>query len=276
MDEVERSLYEVISGVSILPIKKQRFYFKHFSFWDYFENQRSFYDYYSQAILDGLETEKQLLDAAISSERWNDAKEAEIKDSEWLIKAYEKQKSKIVDPRNQAQIDNKIKDERARIKEVLSEKKSIVQFSAENFAENKKSYDLIGGSLFLDPEFKKSVPKEDVHIIVSPFYSKINHLNSEELCTRMAYKNIFFELYCIYATEPSRIFDKSAMQLTFFQKNLISLASCILKKLQNVKIPSDIIGDPIKILKYEEKKEESFSSQDMEIEKLLQENTVRK
>ena len=51
------------------------------------------------------------------------------------------------------------------------------------------------------------------------------------------------------------LFQTDFINLTIFQKNLLSFASGLLNKMKNTHIPNEIYGDPVKMYDYEEPKD---------------------
>ena len=51
------------------------------------------------------------------------------------------------------------------------------------------------------------------------------------------------------------LFKVKFMDLTIFQKNLISYSRALLNKIQNTQIPEKINGDPVKMFNYEAPKD---------------------
>ncbi len=109
-------------------------------------------------------------------------------------------------------------------------------------------------SLFHDIEFKESINKDDVYFMGALVFSKFSELAGKENLLKGSFLTYFFEMF-IATTNPLDLFKAKFMDLTIFQKGLISYSRSLYNKMQNVKIPDEIYGDPVKMFEYEEPKE---------------------
>ena len=84
------------------------------------------------------------------------------------------------------------------------------------------------------------------------FFKKISYFNEDNFLLNVSYHTVFFDLYSLNYRQPEVIFKRSGLDLTVFQKNLLTYANAVLNKLKNVSVPSALLKDPVKILEYEE------------------------
>jgi hypothetical protein len=250
-------LAEIMMGKS--PIKN--FFFKHFTILDHFESEFYYQIEVEQAQNCGLKSEKKLLEEARQKKLWTEDDESTLTSLEFsisgLTKALNKNENEII----KNAMKDRIASEEDAIKRILNKKEEIIKISAEKYAERKRSDRVLKNNLFADKNLIDKIEEDDLtQEIISLVFAKINEFNNRETCAKVAYNTSFFDLFSIHEKEPFRIFNKGGQNLTFAQKNVISVSKILMNKLKNLDIPKNKLEDPIAILYFDDK--EGNKSQD--------------
>lgn len=243
-------LLEVLRGYSVLECGNRDVFFKHFYYCDYLELDEYESKQLRIAKRSGIKTEEELIQNAISKNYWSNNLEEKIQSLQWMISKSEKASSKIKDNIQKAAFEKSIKKQRDELTELKNRRLAIVQYSAENCANSKRSSKLLKGSLFYDKEFSKPLAEEDLSLVIDDFKVKLSHLNSEDNLLRAAFESSFFDIFSMSYRDPLSIIKRDIFNITVLQKNLLAYANLLLNKLKNVDMPDDVKQDPKKILEF--------------------------
>lgn len=268
LKKAESALLDILRGYSFLTYKNENIYFKHFSLIDslYFDEQ--YQKSLESAIKSGIKEESQIIDAAIKSKKWSLQKEDEIKSILWTIDKLSNAAKKITDPFQRKSAESSIESKKIDLKKLQDERAKLCSYSAEMFAESKKIKHIISSSLYKDAGFSKKLEEEEQLPYYRLFFDKISDLNNFEIVVNAAYNTSFFDVFSLNYRTPHVILANAGMNMTVFQKNLMTYANAILNKLRNVNIPENIYGDPIKILNYKEPEKEETKKTSVGIQDL--------
>ena len=255
-DEVSPSqvLLEISRGYSIFTVNNKNYYFKHFSIEEMLELEEFEKNQMIVAQKSGIKTRTELVKDAMKYGAWTQSEEDKLTSIEWTINNSLKALDKMSDPVTRRGFSTQIEKQREELNQLQNKKDKIAAYSAESLAQQKRVSKMIQNSLFNDKEFKKPIQLKDVEILGALVFSKFAELANKDNLLRASYLSYFFEVFM--ATKNCLdLFQVKFMDLTIFQKGLISYSRALLNKMQNTKIPEEIYGDPIKMFNYVEPKE---------------------
>lgn len=255
-DEVSPSqvLLEISRGYSVFTVNNKDYYFKHFSIEEMLELEEFENHQMIEARKNGLKTRTELVKDAMKYGAWTQSEEDKITSIEWTINSSLKTLDKMSDPVTRKSFSNQIDKQRKELNELKNKKDKIAAYSAESLAQQKRLSKMIQNSLFKDKEFKDLIELKDVEILGALIFSKFAELANKDNLLRASYLSYFFEVFM--ATKNSLdLFQVKFMDLTLFQKGLISYSRALQNKMENTKMPDEIYGDPIKMFNYVEPKE---------------------
>ena len=202
----------------------------------------------------GIKTQTELLKDAKKYGSWTQKEEDKIESLNWTIKSSLKILDKMSDPMTKKTFQSQI-DEQQQELDLLEEKKNqIASYSAEALAQQKRLSKMILNSLFYDKDFKDPIIEKDIQILGALIFSKFSELANKNNILKASYNTYFFEVFMSTANCLD-LFKVKFMDLTIFQKNLISYSRALLNKIQNTQIPEKINGDPVKMFNYEAPKD---------------------
>ena len=255
------NLLDILRGYSEIKSDDIDYYFRHFSVVELLRLDQKEQTDIKRSVKKGIKTQKELLESAIEAGSWSVGKEEKLKSTQWMIKRSEAALSKIEDPTQRSIFNKQIEAQRKELKVIENARSKIVAYSAEFLAQTKKINLMGKGSVFKDEEFKEPISDEESEKIVIPLFLRYNELNNRENLIRASYFGGFFDAFIFQSKSPILLFgQKTFMDLTSLQKYMLSLSHALLNKMQNMKIPPEIAGDPVKILDYEEKEEKGEKS----------------
>lgn len=125
---------EITNGFSKIDVKGNLFYFKHPSFAEHFGIYSNYDIILAEAKKRGLDTEKEQLENAILEGWWSSEKEYEINILKKTVHNLNKTKNKLVLPSQKDAIDSQIKRNRAILATFSKERKDIIRYTAEDYA----------------------------------------------------------------------------------------------------------------------------------------------
>ena len=177
--------------------------------------------------------------------------EDEITSLGWTIKNSIKFLEKMNDPISKKSFESQIDEQKAELQKLQNKKDKISAYSAESLAQQKRLSKMMINSLFYDKKFKEKINEDDIGLIGPLVFSKFAELANKENILRASFLTYFFEVF-MSTTNCLDLFKVKFMDLTIFQKGLISYSRSLLQKMQNTKIPDKIYGDPVKMFNYVE------------------------
>ena len=247
-------LLDISRGYSVVKAQNKDFYFKHFSIsemlsFDEFEEME-----FEAAVQRGIQTEQQLIDKAIRRGYWSVKKEEEIKSMEWTINHSLKALNKMQDENQKRVFSKQIEDQRGKAATLKAQRKSICLYSAEELSSQKRYKKMVQDSFYYDKKLKEEIKEGQADFLFETLFKVFNKLSDRNTLLKTAFKTHFFDVYITQYRNPLALFESNFLELTIFQKNLISLANALYTKMKNVSIPDSIADDPIKIMDYVEPK----------------------
>jgi len=255
--QISLLLLDILRGYSKITHKYKNYYFKHFKIYDGLKLEEFELDCVYQAKKQGIKSEEQLLEQAIKRGNWSKQEEASMKDLKWMIEKSKKAASKIADNNTKKAFEDSIQKQVDELTELQTKKNQFILHSAENLAKRKRVNKEISLSLFYDEGMSEMISEEDLILLIPEVNLLIDNLSSSEKIIEVSYNPSFFDLYCLNYRQPSKVIDKNIYDITLWQKNLLSYASVLLNKLQNLDIPDDIKDDALKLYNYTQKENSS-------------------
>ena len=249
------TLLDIVRGYSIFVVNKKEYYFKHFSLIEMLRLDEFERTEFKKAKESGIQTEQQLIDSAIKLDSWSVKKEEKIKSLEWTINHSTKALNKISDVNQRGSFSNQIESQRKDLAAIKEKRSKITGFSAEHLSSRKRFFAMIELSLFYDESFKKTLKEKDRSAISPLVFSKFGELSDKTNLLKAIYSTYFFDVFIAQSKNPLSLFGADFSSLTIFQKSLLSYSKALLNKVENVSIPKEIHGDPVKMIDYEEPKD---------------------
>ena len=255
-DEVAPSqvLLEISRGYSVFTVNNKKYFFKHFRIEEMLELEEFEKEQLAVAKKSGIKTQTELLKDAKKYGSWTQKEEDKIESLNWTIKSSLKILDKMSDPMTKKTFQSQIDEQQQELNLLEEKKNQIASYSAEALAQQKRLSKMILNSLFYDKDFKDPIIEKDIQILGALIFSKFSELANKNNILKASYNTYFFEVFMSTANCLD-LFKVKFMDLTIFQKNLISYSRALLNKIQNTQIPEKINGDPVKMFNYEAPKD---------------------
>lgn len=266
-DVHQAALAEIIQGYSILREQNVDYYFKHPLILDFLKQSLHKESFEAQADIIGLKSEEELLQVAYESGSWTKENDETIKSLEFSVKSKNRFLPKVEDIHIKKNLLNQIEEDEIELKILNFKKQSFVLASKEAYISKKMASIFYSDILFYDKEFKQPITEEDLNKCFAKYFEKFSLLNNRDILLRAAFSRDFFDLFMIFE-DISNIFNKTGLDLTIFQKNLLVYGNILISKLKNsYKMPNDIKDNPIKIFEWSDdgKKSKSLDDEDFNI-----------
>jgi hypothetical protein len=263
----QAALAEIIQGYSVLREQGVEYYFKHPLILDFLKQSLHKEGFEKQADIIGLKSEEDLLQVAYESGSWTKENDETIKSLEFSVKSKNRFLPKVEDIHIKKNLLNQIEEDENELKILNFKKRSFVLASKEAYVSKKMTSIFYSDILFYDKEFKEPITEEDLNKCFIKYFEKFSFLNNRDILLRAAFSSDFFDLFIIFE-DISNIFNKTGLDLTIFQKNLLVYGNILISKLKNsYKMPNDIKDNPIKIFEWSEgeKKSKSLDDEDFNI-----------
>lgn len=257
IDEVSPSqiLLEISRGYSVFTVNNKKYYFKHFCIEEMLELEEFEKEQLVVAKKSGIKGQTDLIKDAIKYGSWTQKEEDKIEFLKWTITNSLKILDKMNDPITKRSFEAQVNEQEKELNVLEEKKNKIASYSAEALAQQKRLSKMILNSLFYDKKFKEVIQEKDIQILGALVFSKFSELANKDNVLKASYKTYFFEVF-MATTNCLDLFKVKFMDLTIFQKNLISYSRALLNKIQNTQIPEKINGDPVKMFDYEPPKNE--------------------
>ena len=256
-DEIQRLYYKVCAGYELITIDGKDLYFKHHSYFDKVKLKEKFNLGISIAKNNGIKTEKEYLDFYIEKGWWSKSKEDEIRISTSFLENLRKSREKLILPSQKDHVSKTILEEQEKLNNILSERRSIIPMTAEEYADKYYNKFYLYYSLFDDVDFKirfaknldyfLEIEEENYNEIWGGVLAAITFLKTENI-KYVAATGFFQNLIMLCGKEMSAFdfYGKSITSLTINQTDLFSYASSYRRSINNAteQIPEYILNNP--------------------------------
>lgn len=253
-DNVTEILLEVFAGTTLARNKNgEGCFIKHPTLVSEHAVEKEYESNLAKAKINKLHTNEELIKIAIKQGNWSEDKDASLKALEFSINSLKKLKNKNARTLSLNDIDLSIAEKEKEYNSLCAVKESLLSSSAENYA-NKKSFNYkIYAYFFKDKECTQrmftwdeycELERSDVidyYMILCEGLSKFN----EDNLKWCAFSNDFLNSFTIFEKAQYKIFDKSPLDLTYYQKEVISYARRIMGVINSGHhIPKECYADP--------------------------------
>lgn len=256
--ELEKTCSDIFQGVS----EYKSFFIKHFNFFDQSKIDVSYSEYYNQAISEGIPTEKDSLQRILSNPKlWTKEKEAEIEICQKQIRMSKEQLKKAYVSTQFKVIEKALEQEEKKLNDLLSERKELIGFTAEDHANQYVNNVYVFNSFYKDRECKiKYLSEEEyeyledskVHELTTFYFFHIKKFSAHNIQS-VTVCPFFRNLFSICDNNPYSFYGKPVVDLTFFQSDLFAWGkyfSSIFSSELSQNMPQEILENPDEIIKW--------------------------
>jgi hypothetical protein len=266
----EELFHEIISGYTLYKIDKYNIYFKHPSVAENFNINSRYKDLLNSAIEKGLPTEKEKIEEAINGNWWSSKKESEIKILQKSKTNLKKTKLSMRLPAEKAAIDKQIKRVDSILITLIKERNEIVNYTAEDYANNRFVDELIMFYTYKDSNLKNKFFSnfEDYYEIDENFFEKLKKTfqvfqnKITDLQTRLLAASGFFQNLVFISDNPEVFWGKKLLDCTKYQIDTLLYGKLYRNTIKSYAesgspIPDNILESPEKFIGWLEDKNQS-------------------
>ncbi len=249
-----RKLYrDVVRGYSEFKYGNNTIYVKHFKEIDLGDIEDFDEKTLKEATDKGVPTAEEKIQLLMKDNLWSQDKENEIAALQEKIKGIEQTLSKLI-LKHQIRYQNKLKEEaQATLQEILTEKQSLIGYTAETYVEKKVSAEYLRHSLYSDLDLKNRFWSEEEFYDVSDIelteITVLNNnvmsvLNTDEI-KNLAACAFFTNSISISKKNPQTFFGKPVAYMSNYQIDLFSHGLRYLSVLEEGKTPpTQVLASP--------------------------------
>ena len=263
MDTIDKNklrilFVDILKGYTIAYYKNNKLYFKHNTSIDSGDIDHIKQEFMQKAKKNGLPTEQQKEEYIIKENLWSIEKNEEIKKIKSYISGLKQTKSKLFRNDDIAQINKQINEENIKLFTLIAERKDLLGFTVEDYANKKVNEYYMFNSLFKDKDLKNKFFSEqefdelenrDLSEILD-IYNNMNKNYVDKNLKKIALSSYYLSLFNLSDDNPYYMYGKPIVYLTFYQMEVFGYARYFKNALSEAKHkpPDEYYEDPDKLI----------------------------
>ena len=239
---------DILKGYSLSYYKDNKLYFKHNTSFDSGEIDHLKQEFIEKAKRNGLPTEDQKEEYLISENIWSKENNQKIKKLKSDISALRQTKSKLFKSDDINELNRQIDEKKLEVINLTVEKKDLLGFTVEDYANKKINEYYMFNSLFRDKALKDryfseqefdELENKDISEILN-IYNNINKNFIENNLKKIALSSYYLSLFNLCDENAYNLYGKPIIYLTFYQMEVFGYARYFKNALSEAKHkPSD-------------------------------------
>ena len=261
IEEVKGLYLDICNGYNEIEIDNSIYYFKHHDYFDRARLNKIYKRGLQIAKENGIKTSSESADFYIEKGWWSSDKEKEISSISAFIDGLKKGRDKMLLESQKEQSSLMIQEQEKKLSDLLSEKRSIIPITAEEYADKYHSRYYLYESIFKDSNFAKKISdSEDFFTemeddLYSDTWSKAYDIIKKFTIDNIKYVSatgFFQNLISICGDSSFYFYGKPVVDLTLYQHDLFFYASRYKKIISNTteNIPNHILSDPKSLISW--------------------------
>jgi len=255
-------LVDILKGYSKASFNNSVLYIKHMDALSSGEIDLRKEEFYNKAVKNKLPSLKEQEDYIIKEGLWNEEKNKEIEKIRIYLNGLKKTKSKLFKNKDVESINAQIYEEEKKLLKLGLEKKELIGFTAEDYANKKINEYYMFISLYKDETLKENffsasefeeLENIDITKLVELYNNKLSHFNDKNL-KKISLINSHLSLFNISDDNPFYMYGKSIIYLTFYQIETFAYARFFKNQLSYAKHkpPDEYFEEPEKLVEWVE------------------------
>jgi len=261
-DDIQNLYAKICLGYEDVMVAGQRCFLKHHSYLDRSILKKKYNEGIEVAEKNGIKREQDYLDFYIEKKWWSRSKEDDIRISSAFVESLKKSKEKLLLHSQKEKISKTIEEEEAKLLSLISERKSIIPMTAEQYADKYYNKFYLYYSLYKDLEFNTLFAPSEFYFldqlndseyesIWEDVFESIDYFKNENI-KYLAATGFFQNLLMLSGKDMSayNFYGKPVVKLTINQIDLFSYASNYRRSINNATetIPDYILSDPLNLI----------------------------
>ena len=249
---------DILKGYTEAYYKNNKVYFKHNTSFDSGDIDSKREDFVRKAKKNSLPTEEEKEEYLIIEKLWSKEKNEEIQKIKSYTSNLKTTKSKLFRNEEINLINQQINEQTLKLIELISERRGLLGFTVEDYANKKVNEYYMYNSLFKDKNLNErffskdqfdELENKDISEIIE-IYNNVNKDFSEKNLKKIALSSPYLSLYNMCEDSPYYFYGKPVIYLTFYQIEVFSYARYFRNALSEAKHkPADeLYEDPEKLI----------------------------
>jgi len=251
----------IAQGYSAASHEGKPLFIKHFNIFDQEELDAQHEAHRAKLERQGIMSREDKLKELRAEGKWTDAHEKKLRDQKSFIENLKKTQKALVIPSQVEQVRVKIEDSKKIEAELLREKESLFGDTSEAFASRYISDVSIYNSFFAEPSLKKPffsqeefdhLERKEIYNLIKLYNDKFEDISLDGI-KHLALSGLFMNYFNVNEDNPNELFGRKALDLTFYQLNLITYAKIFKSIFKNIpNIPDEMKDKPDELLEFAE------------------------
>ena len=239
---------DILKGYSLSYYKSNKLYFKHNTSFDSGDIDHLKQEFLQKAKNNGLPTEDQKEEYLISENLWSKEDNEKIKKLKSDISSLKQTKSKLFKSDDINELNKQINEKTLELINLTSEKKDLLGFTVEDYANKKINEYYMFNSLFKDRDLKDryfseqefdELENKEISEVLN-IYNNINKNFIETNLKKIALSSYYLSLFNLCDENAYNLYGKPIVYLTFYQMEVFGYARYFKNALSEAKHkPSD-------------------------------------
>jgi len=253
-------LVDILKGYSKTYLNDKLIYIKHMDSLSSGEVDLKKEEFYHKALKNKLPSLADQEGYILKEELWSEEKNKEIQKIKEYLTGLRKTKLKLFREQELKAINEQINNEEKKLLNLNLEKKELIGFTAEDYANKKINEYYMFISLYKDPDLKENffsqnefdeLENVDISKLVQIYNDKLSIYNDKNL-KKISLLNSHLTLFNISDDNPYYMYGKSIVYLTFYQIEIFGYAKYFKNQLSYAKHkPADeYFEDPEKLIEW--------------------------
>ena len=263
MDTIDKNklrilFVDILKGYTIAYYKNSKLYFKHNTSIDSGDIDHIKQEFIEKAKKNGLPTEQEKEEYIIKEKLWSTEKNEEIKKIKSYTSGLKQTKSKLFKNDDIAQMNKQINQENVKLFTLIAERKDLLGFTVEDYANKKINEYYMFNSLFKDKDLKNKffseqefdeLENKDLSEILE-IYNNMNKNYVDKNLKKIALSSYYLSLFNLSDDNPYYMYGKPIVYLTFYQMEVFGYARYFKNALSEAKHkpPDEYYEDPDKLI----------------------------
>jgi len=251
---------DILKGYSLSYYKSNKLYFKHNTSFDSGEIDHLKQEFIEKAKINGLPTEDQKEEYLISESIWSKENNEKIKKLKSDISTLRQTKSKLFKSDDINEFNKQIDDKKLELITLTVERKDLLGFTVEDYANKKINEYYMFNSLFKDKNLKDryfseqefdELENKDISEILT-IYNDINKNFVETNLKKISLSSYYLSLFNLCDENAYNLYGKPIIYLTFYQMEIFGYARYFKNALSEAKHKpaNEYYEDPEKLIEW--------------------------
>ena len=249
---------DILRGYTISYFKESKLYLKHTTSIDAGDIDHIKQGFIQKATKNGLPTDNQKEEYLINEKLWSKEQNEEIKKIKLYVSNLKQTKSKLFRNEDIVNLNNQIDEENTKLFNLISERKELLGYTVEDYANKKVNEYYMYNGLYKDKDLESrffsesdfdELENKDLSDVLK-IYNDINKNYTDKNLKKIALSSYYLSLFNLCEESAYHLYGKPIVNLTFYQMEVFGYARYFRNAISEAKHrPADeLYEDPEKLI----------------------------